>query len=145
MPDPDSAGQMLEDLPVPISLTRRAGDFVFVSGLGDHYFTPEDVTFNPDGSVLDGGAGLGSRSIEQQTRSIFERIAAALGTEDCALSNIVEMTVWLKDPRDFIGFNETYKAFFSPPQPTRAIVRADFMFDVLVEVKITAYKPRAPD
>ena len=142
MPDPDSASESLDNLPVPISLTRRAGDFVFVSGLGDHYFTPEEVTFNPGGSVLEDGSGLGAHSIKQQTLSIFERIAAALGQEDCALSDIVEMTVWLKDPRDFIGFNDTYKQFFSPPLPTRAIVRADFMFDALVEVKATAYKPR---
>jgi enamine deaminase RidA (YjgF/YER057c/UK114 family) len=142
MPDNDPAGQVTEDLPVPISLTRRAGDFVFVSGLGDHYFTPEDVTFNADGSVLNDGSGLGPRGIEQQTRSVFERIAAALGQENCDLADIVEMTVWLKDPRDFISFNDTYKEFFSPPLPTRAIVRADFMFDALVEVKATAYKPR---
>jgi enamine deaminase RidA (YjgF/YER057c/UK114 family) len=138
----DSKNDRDDALPVPISLTRRAGDFVFVSGLGDHYFTPEDVTFDAVGAVLDDGSGMGPRAIEEQTRSVFQRVAAALEGEGCGLADVVEMTVWLSDPRDFMGFNETYKEFFREPHPTRAVVRADFMFDALVEVKVTAYKPR---
>ncbi|MDA0229185.1 MAG: RidA family protein [Proteobacteria bacterium] len=76
------------------------------------------------------------------TRSVFQRAAAALGQENCALSDIVETTVRLKDPRDVIGLNDSYKEFFNPPLPTRAILRADFMFDALVEVKASAYEPR---
>lgn len=142
MPGDKSADEGREVLPVPISLTRRAGDFVFVSGLGDHYFTPEAVTFDANGGVLDDSSGLGARTIEEQTRSVFLRIEAALEEQGCGLADIVELTVWLSDPRDFVGFNNTYQEFFREPQPTRAVVRADFMFDAKVEVKALAYKPR---
>lgn len=135
------AYESLDGLPVPISLTRRAGDFVFVSGLGDHFFTPGEVTFDAEGCVLDDGSGLGPRSIEQQTRGVLSRLEAALAEEGCSLADVVELTVWLSDPRDFVGFNETYKDFFREPHPTRAVVRADFMFDAKIEVKAVAYKP----
>ena len=135
------AYESLQGLPVPTSLTRRAGDFVFVSGLGDHFFTPGEVTFDADGFVLDDGSGLGPRSIEQQTRGVLSRLEAALAEEGCSLADVVELTVWLSDPRDFVGFNETYKDFFREPHPTRAVVRADFMFDAKIEVKAVAYKP----
>ncbi len=142
MSDKERNQESLADLPVPISLTRRAGDFVFVSGLGDHFFTPGEVSFDAEGRVIDDGAGLGPRSIEEQTRGVLSRLQAALRAEDCTLADVVELMVWLNDPRDFVGFNETYKEFFDEPHPTRAVVRADFMFDAKIEVKAVAYKTR---
>ena len=141
MHDDKSPRESRDSLPVPISLTRRAGDFVFVSGLGDHYFTPDAVTFDANGRVLDDGSGLGARTIEEQTRSVFLRIETALKQQGCGLEDVVELTVWLSDPRDFVGFNDTYEEFFREPYPTRAVVRADFMFDAKVEVKALAFKP----
>jgi enamine deaminase RidA (YjgF/YER057c/UK114 family) len=41
--------------PVPISLAVPAGDFVFVSGLSDHFFKPEEVSFDASGEVIDDG------------------------------------------------------------------------------------------
>jgi enamine deaminase RidA (YjgF/YER057c/UK114 family) len=141
MPADETADRPGGALPVPISLTRLAGDFVFVAGLGDHYFTPEAVSFDAEGRVLDDGAGMGPRSIEAQTSSVFRRIEAALQQHGCTLADVVDLTVWLSDPRDFVGFNDTYKQFFRAP-PARAVVRADFMFDAKVEVKAIAFKPR---
>jgi enamine deaminase RidA (YjgF/YER057c/UK114 family) len=142
MPADKTVDRPNDALPVPISLTRRAGDFIFVSGLGDHYFTPEAVTFDAEGRVLDDGAGMGPRSIEAQTSRVFRRIEAALQEHGCTLADVVDLTVWLSDPRDFVGFNDTYKQFFRAPYPARAVVRADFMFDAKVEVKAIAFKPR---
>ena len=90
----------------------------FVSGLGDHYFTPGAVTFDAEGRVLDDGAGLGVRTIEEQTRSVFQRIETALKEHGCGLEDIVDLTVWLSDPRDFVGFNNTYMEFFHEPYPS---------------------------
>ena len=89
MPDDKSPRESRDSLPVPISLTRRAGDFVFVSGLGDHYFTPDAVTFDANGRVLDDGSGLGARTIEEQTRSVFLRIETALKQQGCGLEDVV--------------------------------------------------------
>ena len=91
----------------------RAGDFVFVSGLGDHFFKPEEVTFDSDGNVLDDASGLGDAPIEEQTRTTLRQVEKALKTAGCSLEDVVDLTVWLKDPRDFIGFNNTFKEFFA--------------------------------
>ena len=127
--------------PVPISLAVRAGDFVFVSGLGDHFFNPEEVTFDSNGNVRDDGSGLGNASIEEQTRTTLRQVERVLKPAGCSLEDVVDVTVWLKDPRDFIGFNNAYKEFFSRVQPVRAVLRNEFMFKTKIEIKVIAYKP----
>ena len=71
---------------------------------------------------------------------MLSRLAAALAREDCSLADVVELTVWLSDPRDFVGFNETYREFFREPHLTRAAVRADSMFDARIEIKAVAHR-----
>ena len=128
--------------PVPISLAVRAGDFVFVSGLSDHFFRPEEVTFDASGEVIDDGSGFdGTDSIEEQTRRTMHQIDRALGRAGCTLDDIVDVLVWLKSPKDFVGFNTTYKEFFTRTRPTRAILRNEFMFKTRIEIKVVAYKP----
>ena len=129
------------DAPVPISLAVRAGDFVFVSGISDHYFRKEDVVYGPDGEMIDDGGGAQHRTIEQQTRGTLLELRRILARAGCTLDDVVDMIVWLKAPRDFWGFNEVYMEFFPGKKPTRAILRNDFMFVTRLEIKATAYKP----
>ncbi len=129
------------EAPVPISLAVRAGDFVLVSGLGDHFFRPEDVVFDAEGNVLDDGSGMGDAPIADQTRTTITRIESILREAGCSLDDVVDVIVWLKDPRDFVGFNEVYRSFFTRSQPARAVLRNEFMFKTKIEIKVTAYKP----
>ena len=55
--------------------------------------------------------------------------------------DVVDASVWLRDPRDFHEMNKAYGEFFKKNQPTRSIFRIDFMFDCRVEIKVTAYRP----
>lgn len=57
------------------------------------------------------------------------------------LGRCLDVLVWLKEPRDFLGFNAVYKQFFIRTRPTRAVVRNDFMFKTRIEIKVVAYKP----
>jgi enamine deaminase RidA (YjgF/YER057c/UK114 family) len=128
--------------PVPISLAVRAGDFVFVSGLSDHFFKPEEVTFDASGEVLDDGSGFdGTDSIEEQTRRTLQQVGSALKRAGCTLDDIVDVLVWLKSPKDFVGFNNTYQEFFTRTRPARAVLRNAFMFKTRIEIKVVAYKP----
>jgi enamine deaminase RidA (YjgF/YER057c/UK114 family) len=129
--------------PVPISLARRAGDFVFVSGIADHYFKPSELVFDPDGEPIDDGGGAQHRSIEEQTRGTLLELARILEGVDCTLDDVVDIIVWLKDPRDFAGFNAVYQQFFEKNRPTRAVLRNDMMFVTRIELKAMAYAPRA--
>lgn len=125
----------------PISLAMRAGDFVFTSAQGDHEFEPANVVYDRKGLVVSDGSKLPPRSMEEETRSAIRAVEKSLALAGCTLADVVDVSVWLRDPRDFHAMNRAYGEFFTENQPTRSIFRIDFMFDCRIEVKMTAYKP----
>ena len=125
----------------PISLAVRAGDWVFTSAQGDHEFDPAAVTYDPDGLVVDDGAVLPERSMQEETRATILALQKSLDEAGCTLEDVVDVSVWLRDPRDFHAMNEVFAEFFDEIRPTRSIFRIDFMFNCRVEMKMTAYKP----
>ena len=127
----------------PISLAVRAGDYAYTATLGAHTFEAEKVTYDSEGRVLSDGSGRGHAGIEEQTRATIRNVEAALRGVHCELDDVIDMTVWLRDPRDFIAFNRIYAEFFVTNRPTRTVLRADFMFDCRIEMKAIAFKPPA--
>jgi 2-iminobutanoate/2-iminopropanoate deaminase len=125
----------------PISMAMRAGDFVFTSAQGDHGFNPADVVYDENGLVVSDGNTLPPRSVADETRATLRNIEASLKEAGCTLADVVDASVWLRDPRDFAEMNRAYGEFFTENQPTRSIFRIDFMFDCRVEIKVTAYRP----
>lgn len=125
----------------PISLAVRAGDFVITCAVGDHGFEPAETTFNASGEVTADSAKMPPRSIEDETRGTLETLRAVLAEAGCTLSDVVDMAVWLKDPRDFVAMNNVYAEYFTAPFPVRSVFRTGFMGDYRVEMKATAYKP----
>jgi len=126
----------------PISLAMRAGDYVFTSAQGDHEFDPEKVVYDANGLVVSDGSSLPPRTVADETRSALRNLDKALKLAGCSLEDVVDASVWLRDPRDFHEMNRAYGEFFKKNQPTRSIFRIDFMFDCRVEIKVTAYSPR---
>ncbi len=110
-----------------LSLSRaiRAGDFVFLTG---------QVPFK-DGEVMTGD------SIEEQTRAVLDDIKATLDEAGCGLEDVVKAMVWLRDRRDFPGFNAVYGEYFPKDPPARSAVVNELLVDVRVEVEVIAYKP----
>jgi len=129
----------------PISLAMRAGDFIFTSAQGDHGFDPAAVRYDEKGLVVSDGNDLPPRSMAEETRSTLRNLEASLVEAGCTLDDVVDTSVWLRDPRDFHEMNEAYAEFFERDCPTRSIFRIDFMFDCRIEIKVTAYKPLAPE
>jgi len=126
----------------PISLAMRAGDYVFTSAQGDHEFDPAMVKYDARGLVVSDGNTLPPRTVADETRSALRSLDQALRLAGCTLEDVVDASVWLRDPRDFHEMNKAYGEFFKKNQPTRSIFRIDFMFDCRVEIKVTAYKPQ---
>lgn len=116
-----SGGQSL-----PFSQATVAGGFVFVSG---------QVAMGADGEIVAGG-------IIAQTRKTMEHIVAILGEADCTLADVVKVTVWLDDTRDFQAFNRVYAGYFGSDPPARACVQSKIMVDAKVEIEVIACKPR---
>ena len=127
----------------PISLAVRAGDFVFASAQGDHEFDPANVVYNEMGLVISDGSSMPPRSVADETRATLRSIEKSLSEAGCTLEDVVDTSVWLRDPRDFPEVNKAYAEFFNRNCPTRSVFRVDFMFDCRVEIKVIAYKPPA--
>ncbi len=112
---------------LPFSPAVRAGDFVYISG---------QVAMNERGEIDYGG-------IEAQTRRTMENVKKVLALADCDLSDVVKVTVWLDDTRDFWTFNRVYLEYFGEHPPARSCVRSEMMVDCKVEIEVIAYKPLA--
>jgi 2-iminobutanoate/2-iminopropanoate deaminase len=75
----------------PYNLGIKAGNLLFISG---QVSSPE------------------ARGIKEQTSVIFEKIKKILKAARASVSNIVKVTVFLKNMTDFNDMNSAYKEFF---------------------------------
>jgi len=117
-------------LPVaPYSQAVNAGDFLFISG---------QVPIDPKtGKVVMG-------DITIQTKQTLENIKAILGAAGLSLKDVVKVTVFLKDVKDFKKMNETYGTYFKEDPPARTTVQAQLaMEELLIEIDAVAYFPQS--
>ena len=78
--------------------------------------------------------------IETQARQVMENIKSILAAAGYTFEDVVKVTCYLKDMKDFEGFNKVYGEYFtSHPARSCGAVR-QIPKDVLCEVEITAYK-----
>jgi 2-iminobutanoate/2-iminopropanoate deaminase len=97
-------------LPVgPYSQAIRAGNFLFISGQGA--LDPKTRR------TVDG-------DIEAQTKQTIENLKAILTTSGMSVSNVVKVSVFLKDIKDFKKMNEVYSTYFNSDPPARTTVQA---------------------
>lgn len=105
----------------------RAGDFVYVSGQG-----PIDPV--SDQLVVTG--------VEEQTAITLGNIARILAAAGASVTDIVKVSVFLRDIGDFAAMNRAYSAFFGDHKPARTTIESKFhKSEMLVEVDCVAYKP----
>ncbi len=118
---------------------HRAGELIFVSGVssrrpdGSH----EGVTIHPDGRV--------ELDIAAQTAAVLRNIDAILQATGHGLADVVDMTVFLVDMRDYAEMNRVYNTFFqasSGPARTTVAVHQLPHPNLLVEMKAVAWAPR---
>ncbi len=109
---------------------RRAGDFLFVSGTSSR---------RPDDTI----AGIGD--VAAQTRAVIDNIRDILGSMGAGLADVVEVSSFLVDMRDFAAYNAAYAEYFDYDGPTRTTVAVRELPhpDLLIEIRCVAYKPVA--
>ena len=108
----------------PYSQAIKAGNLLFVSG---------QIPIDPaTGNLVPG-------DIAQQTRRVFENLAAILKAANLTFDAVVRTTVYLLDMNEFAAMNEVYATFFTSPAPARATVQvARLPRDARVEIDIIA-------
>ena len=105
----------------------RAGDFIFVSG---------QVAKDENGNMCDG-------PIEEQTRWTIESIRRVLKAGGADLENVVRITVYLEDARNFGRYNRVFAEYFPDGNIARTTVEARAAIDTKIEMDAIAYCPAA--
>lgn len=119
---------------------RRAGDFLFVSGISAR---------RADNSIAGAEAdGMGTvrLDIAAQTAAVIENIRDILRAAGADLPDLVDVTCFLVNMNDFGGYNEVYSRYFTAEGPARTTVAAHQLPHphLLIEIKATAYSPATP-
>jgi 2-iminobutanoate/2-iminopropanoate deaminase len=82
--------------------------------------------------------GSAPATIEDQTRSVLERISSILEGAGLSLADVVKTTVHLHHlDRDFAGFNKVYGELVPQPYPVRTTVGSQLL-GILVEIDVVA-------
>ncbi len=110
---------------LPFHPAVRAGDFIFISG---------QVAKDEHGNMCAG-------NIEEQTRWTIECLRRILALDGADLSDIVRVTVYLDDARDFGRYNRVFAEYFPDGNIARTTVEARAVIDTKIEMDAIAYKP----
>lgn len=109
----------------PFSHGFKSGTFLFTSG---------QVGTNPQ-------TGQVAPDIETQTQQTLENVEAVLHAAGYSRKDVVKVTVFLTDIRDYHAMNQVYGSFFNQPYPARSCVEAKLADPVLrVEIEAIACK-----
>ena len=107
---------------LPFSSLRRVGNTVYLSG---------ELGFDASGQIVG--------DIVQQTETTLNRIEATLAGIGLSRGDIVSCACYLVHKRDFVGFNQAYRVFFSKSElPVRTTVVTDLVLDALIEITVIA-------
>ena len=97
-----------------------------------HVFLSGQIPLDRNGELFDG-------DIQQQVALIFENIERLLETQNCNLQNIVKLTVFLKDIKNFDAVNDKMIELLEKPYPARSLVQAAALpKNVDVEIEVIA-------
>ncbi len=110
---------------LPFHPAVRAGDLVFVSG----------QVGKDENGVMCGG------TIEEETRATLETVKRILAEAGCTLDDVVKVTAYLEDARDFGRYNGVFKEFFPEGNIARTTVEARAVISTRIEIDCIAYKP----
>ena len=132
--------KVLKDRAQPLGMyphIKQVGDFIYVSGTSSRRNdnTHVGAELQDDGTfVLD---------IEKQTKAVIENIQVLLKSVDASLNDLVDMSTFLVDMKDFKGYNKIYGQYFDHNGPARTTVAVSELPhpNLLIEIKAIAYKP----
>lgn len=116
---------------------RRAGDFIYVSGISSRR------TDNTIAGTTADAMGTMQFDIREQTRGVIRNLSTILAAAGASLSDVVDVTAFLVDVGDFGGYNEAYGEFFGHDGPARTTVMVHQLPHphMRIEIKAVAWAP----
>jgi reactive intermediate/imine deaminase len=120
-----------KNAPKPVGLyphARRAGDFLFLSGVGPRKPETDEIPNN----------------IEDQCRSVFENVKNILAAAGSSWDDLVDVTVYLTNmKKDFPTYNQLWSQYFEKNKPCRTTVEVTALpTPISIELKCIAYCPQ---
>ena len=110
---------------LPFHPAVRAGDYIFVSGQ-----VPKDENNN-----------MISGTIEEETLATLKTIARVIAHEGATLSDVVRITTYLEDTRDFGRYNKAFLEDIGDAVLARTTVEAKAVINTKIEMDAIVYKP----
>ncbi len=102
-------------------------------GTGKILFVSGQIGIEPE------SGNLVSPDFGRQTEQVFKNIRAVLHKAGYELGDIVKLTIYLTDLKNFAAVNESCKAYFNEPFPARATVQvAALPKEALIEIDAIA-------
>jgi 2-aminomuconate deaminase len=118
---------------------KQVGDFIFVSGTSSR--RPDNTIAGVE--IID---KMGTKRLDAyvQTQEVIKNIEHNLAKVGATLKDVVDVSSFLVNMNDFAGYNKAYGEFFEKESgPTRTTVAVHQLPhpDLVIEIKVTAYKP----
>jgi len=117
---------------------KRVGDFIYISGTSSR--RPDNTH---EGAEQD-AEGNWTLDIRVQTKAVLDNIDSYLKSMDASLADVIDITTFLVDMKDFKGYNEVYGTYFNHETgPTRTTVAVHQLPhpNLNIEIKAVAFKP----
>jgi len=129
--------------PKPVGLyphARRAGNLLFLSGVGPRVAGSDATDSGVPGLELDKNGNFKAFDFEAQCRSVFDNVRVILEASGSSWDQLVDVTVFLVDmKRDFQTYNRVYAEYFKDNQPCRTTVAIDGLpTPIAIELKCIA-------
>lgn len=112
---------------LPFYPAVRAGDFLFVSG---------QVPKDENNDMING-------TIEEETIATLKTIERIIAHEGATLSDVVRITTYLQDVRDFGRYNKAFRRGIGEAILARTTVEARAVINTKIEMDAIVYKPLA--
>jgi 2-iminobutanoate/2-iminopropanoate deaminase len=110
--------------PAPVGTYSQAikvGNRIYVSGQG---------SINPE-------TGKSAETTDEQTRQVLTNIKNILQAAGATIDDVVKVTAYLADLKDFQEYDKVYSKFFTAPYPVRTTVGSQLL-NTLVEIDVIA-------
>ncbi len=109
----------------PYSQAIQAGSYLFLSG---------QIPIDPESGKFVTG------NIREQAKRVLENIKLILESRGLGMDDIVKVTIFLKDLRNFNQVNEVYATYFSKTPPARSTLQvSDLPGNAEIEIEAIAW------
>jgi enamine deaminase RidA (YjgF/YER057c/UK114 family) len=102
---------------------------------GDYIFVSRQVAKDDQGNMIAG-------TIEVEIAGTIESIRRILAEEGATLADVVRVTTYLEDARDFGRYNKIFAEHFKDAVLARTTVEARAAINTKIEMDAIAYKPK---